>query len=61
MYNILFMTQAQKDAKKLSFSGLKEKALKITRIIRNDPFWYPLEYELLKSDVMGLVSRRINK
>jgi Txe/YoeB family toxin of toxin-antitoxin system len=55
------MTQAQKDAKKLSSSGLKQKTLKLIEIIRNNPYQYPPEYELLKGDMKGLVSRRINK
>lgn len=61
MYKIIFMTQAQKDAKKLSSSGLKRKTLKLIEIISNDPYQYPPEYELLKGDMKGLVSRRINK
>ena len=55
------MTQAQKDSKKLSSSGLKPKTLKLIEIIRNHPYQYPPEYELLKGDMKGLVSRRINK
>jgi Txe/YoeB family toxin of toxin-antitoxin system len=55
------MTQAQKDAKKFSSSGLKQKTLKLIEIIRNNPYQYPPEYELLKGDMQGLVSRRINK
>ncbi len=61
MYKIIFMTQAQKDAKKLSSNGLKQKTLKLIEIIANDPYQYPPEYELLKGDMKGLVSRRINK
>lgn len=61
MYKIIFMTQAQKDAKKFSSSGLKQKTLKLIEIIRNNPYQYPPEYELLKGDMQGLVSRRINK
>ncbi len=61
MYKIIFMTQAQKDAKKLSSGGLKQKTLKLIEIISNDPYQYPPEYELLKGDMKGLVSRRINK
>lgn len=61
MYKIIFMTQAQKDAKKLSSSGLKRKTLKLIEIISNDSYQYPPEYELLKGDMKGLVSRRINK
>jgi Txe/YoeB family toxin of toxin-antitoxin system len=55
------MTQAQKDAKKLSAQGLKEKTLKLLKIIKENPFQYPPEYELLKGDMKGLISRRINK
>ena len=61
MYNVIFMTQAQKDAKKLTASGLKQKALKLLTIIQSDPYQYPPEYEYLKGDMQGLISRRINK
>ncbi len=55
------MSQAQKDAKKSASSGLKQKTFKLIEIIRNDPYQYPPEYEILKGDMSGLVSRRINK
>jgi len=42
------MSQAQKDAKKLSSSGLKPKTLKLIEIIRHNPYQYPPEYEILK-------------
>ena len=61
MYKLLFMTQAQKDAKKLSSMGLKPTVLKLLEIIRNDPLHYPPEFEHLKGDLKGLISRRINK
>ena len=61
MYKIVFMTQAQKDARKLSESGLKPKVLKLIEMIQNDPHQYPPAYELLKGDLGGLISRRINK
>ena len=61
MYKIIFMTQAQKDSQKLSSSGLKPKTLKLIEIIRHNPYQYPPEYELLKGNMKGLVSRRINK
>lgn len=61
MYTIIFMTQAQKDAKKLTASGLKQKALNLISIIQSDPYQYPPEYEYLKGDMQGLISRRINK
>jgi len=61
MYKLIFMTQAQKDAKKLASSKLKPKAIKLLKIIQNDPFQYPPEFEYLKGDLEGLISRRINK
>ena len=61
MYTLKLMTQAQKDAKKLSAQGLKEKTLKLLEIIKENPLQYPPEYEFLKGDMQGLISRRINK
>lgn len=61
MYTVKFMTQAQKDAKKLASSGLKRKALKLIAVIKENPLLYPPAYEFLKGDMKGLVSRRINK
>ena len=61
MYQLIFMTQAQKDAKKLASSKLKPKAMKLLKIIQNNPFQYPPEFEYLKGDMEGLISRRINK
>jgi Txe/YoeB family toxin of toxin-antitoxin system len=55
------MTQAQKDAKNLAASNLKEKALNLINIIQQDPYKYPPDYEYLKGDMKGLISRRINK
>lgn len=55
------MSQAQKDAKNLSSSGLKEKAMQLLEIIQKNPLQYPPEYEYLKGDMQGLISRRINK
>jgi len=61
MYTIVFMTQAQKDAKNLNASGLKDKVLKLIDIISKNPLQYPPEFEYLKGDMKGLISRRINK
>ncbi|ETR67937.1 MAG: Txe/YoeB family addiction module toxin [Candidatus Magnetoglobus multicellularis str. Araruama] len=55
------MSQAQKDAKKLSSSGLKQKALQLIKIIQENPLQYPPEFEYLKGNMKGLLSRRINK
>jgi len=42
MYTIVFMTQAQKDAKNLNARGLKDNALKLINIISKNPLQYPL-------------------
>jgi len=55
------LTQAQKDAKNLASSGLKPKVMRLLQIIQDDPFQYPPEFEYLKGDMKGLISRRINK
>jgi Txe/YoeB family toxin of toxin-antitoxin system len=60
-YQIIFMTQAQKDAKKTASSGLKSKVTKLIKLIEINPFIYPPSYEFLKGDMQGLISRRINK
>ena len=61
MFQIVIMSQAQKDAKKLASSGLKPKALKLLELIEQDPYGYPPAFEFLKGDMKGLISRRINK
>lgn len=61
MYQLIFMSQAQKDAKRLASSGLKPKVLKLLSLIEQNPLQYPPEYEILKGDLQGLISRRINK
>lgn len=60
MYKIVYTSQAQKDAKKLARSGLKEKAGNILQIIENDPFQKPPPFERLVGDLSGAFSRRIN-
>ncbi len=55
------MSQAQKDAKNLSSSGLKPKVLTLLELIATDPLLYPPQYEYLKGDMKGLISRRINR
>ena len=60
-YKLIFMSQSQKDAKKLASSGLKPKALKLLELIKINPLQYPPKYEYLKGEMKGLISRRINK
>ncbi len=59
-WTLYYTKQAQKDARKLASSGLKEKAEELLRVIENDPFQNPPPYEKLVGDLAGAYSRRIN-
>jgi toxin YoeB len=59
-WKIVFTKQAQKDAKKLASSGLKNKAKKLLDVIQKDPYQNPPPYEKLVGDLSGAYSRRIN-
>lgn len=59
-WRVVYARQAQKDAKKLAASGLKEKATELLRIVQIDPFQNPPPYEKLVGDLAGAYSRRIN-
>ena len=59
-WRLVFTKQAQKDAKKLSSSGLKENAEGLLEIIKDDPFKSPPPFESLVGDLSGACSRRIN-
>jgi toxin YoeB len=59
-WELVYTKQAQKDAKKLAASGLKNKAQSLLKIIKNDPFQRPPSYEKLVGDLSGAYSRRIN-
>jgi len=58
-WTLVFTNQAQKDAKKLSRAGLKDKAQKLLDIIKENPFQTPPPYEKLVGDLAGAYSRRI--
>jgi len=55
-----YTRQAQKDAKKLSASGLKKKAGGLLEVIKQNPYQNPPPYEKLVGDLSGAYSRRIN-
>ncbi|HDQ25771.1 MAG TPA: Txe/YoeB family addiction module toxin [bacterium] len=57
-WRLYYTAQAQKDAKKLKYAGLKEKAEKILKTLEQNPFEPP--YEKLTGDFEGAYSRRIN-
>lgn len=59
-WRVVFTKQAQKDAKKLSASGLRAKAEELLEILRMNPYQNPPPYEKLVGDFAGAYSRRIN-
>lgn len=59
-WQLVYTKQAQKDAKKLSASGLRPKAEALLEILRKNPFQNPPPYEKLVGDLAGALSRRIN-
>ena len=59
-YRVVFSRHAQRDAKKLAKSNLKEFAQKLIAILGVDPFQNHPPFESLKGDLQGFYSRRIN-
>ena len=59
-WRVVFTKQAQKDAKKISASGLKQKAEALINILRENPYKVPPPFEKLIGDLAGAYSRRIN-
>ena len=59
-WELMHIKQAQKDAKKLASSGLKNKAKSLLGIIQKDSYQNPPPYEKLVGDLSGAYSRRIN-
>ena len=59
-WQLVYTKQAQKDAKKLSASGLKKKAQELLAILEVNPFQNPPPYEKPIGDLSGAYSRRIN-
>lgn len=59
-WQLVYTKQAQKDARKISSSGLKEKAQILLKIIQINPYQNPPPFEKLVGDLSGAYSRRIN-
>ena len=60
MWKLAYTKQANKDAKKLSSSGLRTKAEDLLEIVQKNPFQNPPPFEKLVGDLAGAYSRRIN-
>jgi len=59
-WKLVYTKQAQKDAKKLASSGLKQKAQELLTLVADDPYCKPPPFEKLIGDLSGAYSRRIN-
>lgn len=59
-WRLVFTKHAQKDARKIAASGLKEKTQQLLSVLQDDPFKNPPPYEKLVGDLSGAYSRRIN-
>ncbi len=59
MYTLYFIKAAQKDAKVIAKSSLKEKIKQLLEILETDPFKNPSPYKKLKGSYSGAYSRRI--
>ena len=59
-WRLVYTRQAQKNAKKLAASGLKDKAGDLLQALAEDPYQNPPRYEKLVGDLLGAYSRRIN-
>jgi toxin YoeB len=59
-WKLYYTKQAQKDARKLSSSGLKAKAQQLLDILEINPWQSPPPFESLVGDLSGAYSRRIN-
>ena len=59
MWSVVLTKQAQKDARKLSTAGLKEKAMILLNVLQENPYQTPPPFEkLIGRD--HIYSRRIN-
>jgi len=60
IWRVVFTKQAQKDARNLASSGLKDKAQALLAVVAENPFQNPPPFEKLVGDLAGAYSRRIN-
>jgi toxin YoeB len=59
-YELVYTSQAKKDAKKLKGTPLAKKAKELLDLIRENPLAEPPPYEALVGDLKGAYSRRLN-
>ena len=59
-WQVVFTTQAQRDARKIGTAGQRARVEKLLEILRKNPFQTPPRFERLVGDLKGACSRRIN-
>lgn len=59
-WSVAYTKQAQKDAKKIAQSNLKQNVLELISLLEQDPRKNPPQFEKLIGDLEGAYSRRIN-
>ena len=59
-WRVVFTREAQKDARKIDRARLRDRAVTLLNVLRQDPFQNPPPYEKLVGDLAGAYSRRIN-
>jgi len=59
-WKLVFTKQSQKDAKKITSSGLKSKVELLLNILKENPYQNPPSYEKLIGEIKGAYSHRIN-
>jgi len=59
-WELVFTSQARRDANKLSRSGLRPQAERLLEILKANPYQMPPPYEKLVGEMSGACSRRIN-
>jgi len=59
-WSVVYTKHAQKDAKKIAQSNLKNKTIELISLLEQDPFQNPPKFEKLVGDLEGAYSRRIN-
>ncbi|HBA82916.1 MAG TPA: Txe/YoeB family addiction module toxin [Verrucomicrobia bacterium] len=59
-WDLIYTSQARRDAKKLVKSGLRPQAERLLEILKNNPYQTAPPYEKLIGALTGACSRRIN-
>jgi len=59
-WRLVFTKQAQRDAKRLTATGLRPRAEALLAVLRENPYQTPPPFEKLVGDLSGAYSRRIN-